>query len=124
MIYTLKNKRSKNPLLTFKPEFFVELLKENKEASTLAYAKLVKDLKQALNCDTIILNPEQEEAWYDSIGSTPREGWISLYSNFQNKNVRKIINFFEKRFLNSDVKSFEENLQTAKVFFEMVDNYE
>lgn len=121
--YTLRNKASNTPIISFSKKLLADMLKARPESVTLAIAKHCANYKNVTGKD-LRVDHEQEAALMHARGAAPGGSWSSKYTTLGG-DVYGVVTSFEigvmQRTLgNSDIVDV---LRQAELFFDMLDLY-
>lgn len=122
-MYTLRNKSSKNPIITFKKPLLDALLKARPESASLAIAKHLKDYKLLTSKD-LHIDYEQKQALLAVAGADDNGMWPSKYSNLSG-DLYFVVKAFTDGLLNQSPIhcDISDALRRAELFFDMIDKH-
>lgn len=116
--HTLRNK-STQPILKLTPAFMKKCLAAHPEAFTLAL-HWFKTAYKAQTGKSPSLDYEQHQLFLERVGARPDGTWTSRFSTIPPTGF-KVLSLFQSGFANASL-SFEEALDMAQEFFDMLEN--
>lgn len=118
--HTIRLKGSKNPIVTFTPKFFAQLLKAEPAASNLTLAWFKVAYKN-LTGKTIRVHYEQELLLLERYGADEKGTWRSRFDSLSGERYVVVCAFMDGLLSRTTGSSIEQILSIASTFYSLVE---